>query len=80
MTDNLAGNNIYNNTPYGNLGYDNTANIYRYAEDNSAIINVDSLNKNCETVNINGTNYLCNGQYKIGTQGRCFYFDKNGNM
>ena len=38
MTDNLAGNNIYNNTPYGNLGYDNTANVYRYAEDNSAII------------------------------------------
>ena len=28
MTDNLAGNNIYNNTPYGNLGYDNTANVY----------------------------------------------------
>ena len=56
MTDNLAGNNIYNNTPYGNLGYDNTANVYNTmlepvnenAVTNNVAINV--LNTNAEFI------------------------------
>ena len=74
----LTGNNIYNTPPSGEWNLNTNNNSYRYA-----LTNVDAtqlLNGSCNTINIDGINYLSNGLYKLGANGNYYMFDNTGTM